>query len=297
MLAAGLQHWIDLGIISGLLLLNASVGFYQEFHAGNVVAEIKKKLALKATVVRNGASLEIDAAQVVPGDILRIEEGDILPADGRLVSASGEGPSIQVDQSAITGESMAVNKHTGDDCYASSAVKRGQALMICTATGDHTYVGSAAALASQAGGEAGHFTQVLNKIGGVLMALVILTLLVVWISGFYRSVGIKQLLEYTLAVTIVGVPVGLPAVVTTTMAVGASFLAKKQAIVQRLAAIESLAGVEILCSDKTGTLTKNKLSLDTPWTVPNVDPDDLMLTACLAAARKSKGMEAIDKVV
>lgn len=286
-----------MGIISGLLLLNACVGFYQEFHAGNVVAEMKKKLALKATVVRNSASLEIGAVDVVPGDIMCIEEGDILPADGRLISTSGESSSIQVDQSAITGESLAVNKRIGDVCCASSAVKRGQALMICTATGDHTFVGSAAALASQSGGDTGHFTQVLNKIGGVLMALVILTLLVVWISGFYRSTNIKQLLEYTLAVTIVGVPVGLPAVVTTTMAVGASFLAKKQAIVQKLAAIESLAGVEILCSDKTGTLTKNKLSLETPWTVSNIETNDLMLTACLAAARKSKGMEAIDKVI
>ncbi|GAB7350318.1 hypothetical protein MBLNU459_g0950t1 [Dothideomycetes sp. NU459] len=296
-LAAGLQHWIDLGIIGGLLLLNACVGFYQEFHAGNVVAEMKKKLALRAAVIRNGATMEIDALEVVPGDVLRLEEGDILPADGQLISIFDQGASLQIDQSAITGESLAVNKHSGDTCYASSAIKRGESLLIVTSTGDNTFVGRAAALASQAGGEAGHFTQVLNKIGGVLMAFVISTLLVVWISGFYRNTGVKQLLEYTLAVTIVGVPVGLPAVVTTTMAVGASFLARKQAIVQKLAAIESLAGVEILCSDKTGTLTKNKLSLDTPWTLPNVDVNKLMLTACVAASRKSKGMEAIDKVI
>ena len=135
----------------------------------------------------------------------------------------------------------------------------------------------------------------LNGIGTTLLILVIVTLLVVWVSSFYRSNGIVDILEFTLAITIVGVPVGLPAVVTTTMAVGAAYLAKKQAIVQKLSAIESLAGVEILCSDKTGTLTKNKLSLAEPFTVAGVEPDDLMLTACLAASRKKKGIDAIDK--
>lgn len=190
---------------------------------------------------------------------------------------------------------MAVDKHNGDVCFASTAVKRGSALVIITATGDHTFVGRAAAMVNAASAGSGHFTEVLNGIGTVLLVLVILTLLVVWISSFYRSNSTVTILEFTLAVTIIGVPVGLPAVVTTTMAVGAAYLAKKQAIVQRLSAIESLAGVEILCSDKTGTLTKNKLSLGEPYTVAGVGDDELMLTACLAASRKKKGMDAIDK--
>ena len=136
----------------------------------------------------------------------------------------------------------------------------------------------------------GHFTEV-NGIGTVLLFLVVLTLLVVWVASFYRS---NRIIEFALAITIIGVPVGLPAVVTTTMAVGAAYLTKKQAIVQKLSAIESLAGVEILCSDKTGTL-KNKLSLAEPYTVEGVEADDLMLTACLAASRKKKGLDAIDK--
>lgn len=190
---------------------------------------------------------------------------------------------------------MAVDKHNGDVCFASTAVKRGSALVIITATGDHTFVGRAAAMVNAASAGSGHFTEVLNGIGTVLLVLVILTLLVVWISSFYRSNSTVTILEFTLAITIIGVPVGLPAVVTTTMAVGAAYLAKKQAIVQRLSAIESLAGVEILCSDKTGTLTKNKLSLGEPYTVAGVGDDELMLTACLAASRKKKGMDAIDK--
>lgn len=291
-LAAGLEDWVDFGVILGLLLLNAVVGFVQEFQAGSIVEELKKTLALKAVVLRDGGLKEVEAHEVVPGDILQVEEGTIIPADGRFVT---EDAFVQVDQSAITGESLAVDKRFGDNCYASSAVKRGEAFVIITATGDSTFVGRAAALVNQASGGSGHFTEVLNGIGTILLVLVLLTNLVVWVACFYRSVPIVPILEFTLGITIIGVPVGLPAVVTTTMAVGAAYLAKKQAIVQKLSAIESLAGVEILCSDKTGTLTKNKLSLAEPYTVEGVDPDDLMLTACLAATRKKKGIDAIDK--
>lgn len=274
------------------MLLNACVGFFQEYQAGSIVDELKKTLALKATVLRDGALKEIEAHEVVPGDILQVDDGSIIPADGRIVT---EGAFLQVDQSALTGESLAVDKHHGDECFSSSAVKRGEAFIVVTATGDNTFVGRAAALVSASSGGTGHFTEVLNGIGTILLILVVATLLIVWVSSFYRSNKIVRILEFTLGITIVGVPVGLPAVVTTTMAVGAAYLAKKQAIVQKLSAIESLAGVEILCSDKTGTLTKNKLSLSEPFTVPGVEPDDLMLTACLAASRKKKGIDAIDK--
>ncbi|RPA84237.1 plasma-membrane proton-e [Ascobolus immersus RN42] len=292
LLAAGLRDWIDFGVICGLLLLNACVGFIQEYQAGSIVDELKKTLALKAVVLRDGRLFEIDAPQVVPGDILQLEEGTIIPADGRIVTQDA---FLQIDQSAITGESLAVDKHKGDSCYASSSVKRGEGFMVVTSTGDNTFVGRAAALVNKASAGSGHFTEVLNGIGAILLALVVATLLVVWVASFYRSNGIVQILRFTLAITIIGVPVGLPAVVTTTMAVGAAYLAKKQAIVQKLSAIESLAGVEILCSDKTGTLTKNKLSLAEPYTVEGVDAEDLMLTACLAASRKKKGLDAIDK--
>lgn len=174
-------------------------------------------------------------------------QGTIIPADGRIVT---EDAYLQVDQSALTGESLAVEKHKGDQCFASSAVKRGEAFIVITHTGDKTFVGRAAALVSAASSGTGHFTEVLNGIGTTLLILVIATLLIVWVSSFYRSNGIVLILEFTLAITIIGVPVGLPAVVTTTMAVGAAYLAKKKAIVQKLSAIESLAGVEILCSDK-----------------------------------------------
>lgn len=291
-LAAGLEDWIDFGVICALLLLNAFVGFVQEYQAGSIVDELKKTLANFAFVIRDGSLIEIAASEIVPGDILQLEDGTVIPADGRVVS---EDCHLQIDQSAITGESLAVEKRFGDATYSSSTVKTGEAFMIVTATADSTFTGRAAALVNKAGASGGHFTEVLNSIGTLLLVLVIVTLLPIWVACFYRTVRIVPILRYTLAILIVGVPVGLPAVVTTTMAVGAAYLAKKQAIVQRLSAIESLAGVEILCSDKTGTLTKNKLSLHEPYTVEGVEADDLMLTGCLAASRKKKGLDAIDK--
>ncbi|TID30614.1 hypothetical protein CANINC_000769 [Pichia inconspicua] len=291
-LACGLEDWVDFGVILGLLALNAFVGFIQEYQAGSIVDELKKTLANSATVLRDGHLVDVMASDVVPGDILKLEDGTVIPADGKLVSPDC---FLQVDQSAITGESLAVDKHCNDPTFSSSTVKRGEAFMIVTATGDNTFVGRAAALVNKASSGQGHFTEVLNGIGILLLIFVILTLLLIWVACFYRTDPIVRILRYSLAITIVGVPVGLPAVVTTTMAVGAAYLAKKQAIVQKLSAIESLAGVEILCSDKTGTLTKNKLSLHEPYTVAGVEPDDLMLTACLAASRKKKGLDAIDK--
>ena len=167
--------------------------------------------------------------------------------------------------------------------------------MIVTAIGDSTFVGRTAALV---GGTktVGNFTQVLNRIGAILLAIVVLTLLVVWISSLYRSTPIVPILEFTLAIAIIGVPVGLPAVVTTTMAVGASYIAKRGAIVQKLSAIESLAGVEVLCSDKTGTLTKNKLTCQDPFCIAAKDPADIVLASALATTR-TKRADPIDMAV
>ncbi|KAJ3038183.1 plasma membrane H+-ATPase [Rhizophlyctis rosea] len=292
-LAGGLQHWVDLGVILGLLLLNAVVGFLQEYQAGNIVAQLKSQLALSATVIRDGTVQEINGKDLVPGDIVKLEEGTIIPADGRVL---GERTFLQVDQSALTGESLAVEKRINDEVYSSSAVKRGSCLMMVIGTGDNTYVGRTARLASSTV-SVGKFTQVLNSIGVTLLFLVIFWILAIWISGFFRSIGIVNLLDYALIITVIGVPVGLPAVVTTTLAVGAAYLARKQAIVQRLSAIESLAGCEILCSDKTGTLTKNKLVLHEPFLMPGESADHLVLVCALASSRSKKALDAIDKTV
>lgn len=279
-LAGGLRDWVDFAVILVLLVLNAAVGFTQEYQAGSVVQELKKSLALESVVLRDGQEQSVEAINVVPGDILCLAPGSIVAADARIIDNTDY--FLLVDQSSITGESFAAEKRSGDELFASSLVKSGFARAVVWNTGNETCVAQTAALVNRAAGGTGHFTEVLTQIGTILLALVVLTLIIVWIAGFFKAATTVALLRYTLAITIVGVPVGLPAVITTTIAVGAAYLARKKAIVRKLAAIESLAGVEILCSDKTGTLTQNQLSLKRPVPCEGHSLDsDLMLTACL----------------
>ncbi|KAI9594293.1 plasma membrane ATPase [Syncephalis fuscata] len=291
-LAAGLQDWIELGLICALLMINAIVGFVQEFQAGSTIAELQKTLALHSMVVRNGEKKEIDSKLLVPGDIICVEEGDIVPADAKLVGK--DDTYLQVDQSVITGESLAARKHLGDAIYSSSAVKHGSALAVVTSTGDHTFVGNSAKLVRGASND-GNFQRIIKKIGYFLIELNVLALFIVLINVFYRGIDIVQYLRYVLVVTVSAVPIALPAVTTTTMAVGAQMLAKKQAIVSRLTAIEALAGVDVLCSDKTGTLTKNKLTVHDPYILPDSSLEEIMSTASLASVRKKKGADAMTR--
>lgn len=254
----------------------------------------------------------------------RIEESRRKAAAGEEAEDEDEGvdkgpPVIAADQSGITGESLAVDKHIGDILYYTTCVflpgtaqlamlistlysgcKRGKGFMLVTETAKSTFVGKTAALVS---GETrkGHFQIVMTQIGTTLLVFVVLFLVIVWIGGFYRGVAIalpddNNLLVYTLIFLIIGVPVGLPCVTTTTLAVGAAYLAKRQAIVQKLAAIEALAGVDILCSDKTGTLTANKLSIDEPFVSEGQDLNFMMAVAALASSHSVKSLDPIDKV-
>jgi H+-transporting ATPase len=331
-LAGGLREWIDFGVIIAILMLNAFVGWYQEKQAGDIVAQLKAGIALRTTVVRDGAEHEIEARDLVPGDVVVVEDGKTVPCDGRLLadyddkdmsSANAikekmeaskkhgpedddddgidKGPAIiACDQSAITGESLAVDKHIGDTVFYTTGCKRGKAYVLVTDIAKQTFVGRTAALVL--GGDVkGHFQIVMDSIGTTLLILVTVFVLMFWISGFYRNTGIAEpkdnnLLIYTLIFMVIGVPVGLPCVTTTTMAVGAAYLAKRQAIVQKLTAIESLAGVDVLCSDKTGTLTANKLSIHEPFTSEGVDVSYMMAVAALASSHNIKSLDPIDKV-
>ncbi|ODN73166.1 plasma-membrane proton-efflux P-type ATPase [Cryptococcus amylolentus CBS 6039] len=334
-LAAGLRDWIDFGVIIGILFLNAAVGWYQEKQAGDIVAQLKAGIAMKATVIRDGNEQEIEARELVPGDVLVLEEGQTIAADAKIIgdyedkdgskskqvldrlekSKQGhkdddesddddgpdKGPSlISVDQSAITGESLAVDKYIGDVANYTCGVKRGKAYGVVTVSAKGSFVGRTAALVSGSN-EKGHFQIVLGGIGTTLLVMVIAFIFAVWIGGFFRGTSIaspkdNNLLVYALVFFIIGVPVGLPVVTTTTLAVGAAYLARRKAIVQKLTAIESLAGVDILCSDKTGTLTANKLSLNEPYVAPDVDPNWFMTVAVLASSHNVLGLDPIDKV-
>ena len=332
-LAGGLRDWIDLGVICGILMLNAFVGWYQEKQAGDIVAQLKAGIALKCRVVRDGQEKEIEARDLVPGDIVIAEDGSTIPCGGKVLadyddkdlsqateirrrmeetknrgegededdSGIDKGPAIiDCDQSAITGDSLAVDKHIGDKVFYTTGCKRGRAYVLCEETAKNTFVGKTAALVT-GGDSTGHFQRVMSLIGTTLLVLVIFLVLSVWCAGFFRNVEIARpkdnnLLIYTLVFLIIGVPVGLPCVTTTTMAVGAAYLAKREAIVQKLTAIESLAGVDILCSDKTGTLTANKLSIHEPFVSEGVDVNFMMAVAALASSHNVKSLDPIDKV-
>lgn len=209
-------------------------------------------------------------------------------------------PLTAVDQSAITGESLAVEKYMGDIVYYTTGCKRGKAYAVVTATARQSFVGRTADLV-QGAKDQGHFKAVMNNIGTTLLVLVMFWILAAWIGGFFRNIGITEpgsqnLFHYALILMIIGVPVGLPVVTTTTLAVGAAYLAKQKAIVQKLTAIESLAGVDILCSDKTGTLTANQLSMRDPFVSEGQDVNWMMAVAALASSHNIKSLDPIDKV-
>ena len=209
---------------------------------------------------------------------------------------------VAIDQSAITGESLAVDKYMTDTIYYTTGCKRGKAYAVVTHGAQASFVGKTASLV-QGAKDQGHFKAIMNSIGTALLVLVVFFILASWIGGFYRHLQIAypedsslNLLHYALILLIIGVPVGLPVVTTTTLAVGAAYLAKEKAIVQKLTAIESLAGVDILCSDKTGTLTANRLSVREPFVLDGVDINWMMAVAALASSHNIKALDPIDKI-
>jgi len=289
-LSGVLRHWPDFFIILALLFANAIVGFWEERQAGNAIAALKARLAVKAKVKRDGKWINPDACELVPGDVIRLRLGDIVPADARLLS----GDPIQVDQSALTGESLPVTPKSGAAVYSGSIVRRGEIEALVYATGTHTYFGKTAELV-QGARTASHFQRAVLKIGNYLILLAAVLVAVIIGVAIYRGDPIFSTLQFALVLTVAAIPVAMPTVLSVTMAVGARLLAKKQAIVSRLAAIEELAGVDILCADKTGTLTQNKLTLGDPFTVNNIPPAQVVLHAALASRAEDK--DTIDLAV
>ncbi len=290
MLSAIVHHWEDFAIILALLLMNAGIGFWEEFQAGNAVAALKRTLALEARVERDGCWITVASTEIVPGDAIHVRVGDIVPADARLL----DGDPIEVDQSALTGESLPVVRQAGDVVYSGSIVKRGEIDALVYGTGANTYFGKTARLVESAR-TISHFQRAVLKIGNYLILIAVALVSLILIVALFRGDPFLTTLQFALILTIAAVPVAMPAVLSVTMAVGARNLAAKQAIVTRLSAMEEMAGIDVLCADKTGTLTQNALSLGEPFCLQGVSAAELIATAALAS--RAANADAIDNAI
>ena len=289
-LSALVRHWLDFFIILLLLCSNAVVGFWEEHQAGNAIEALKARLAILAKVKRDGKWQNPKASELVPGDVIRLRLGDIVPADARLL----EGDSIEVDQSALTGESLPVTAKAGSAVFSGSIIRQGETDAMVYATGTKTYFGKTAQMVQEANTES-HFQKAVLKIGDYLIVLAVALVALILIVALFRGDKVLTTLEFCLVLLVAAIPVAMPTVLSVTMAVGARLLAKKEAIVTRLSAIEELAGVDVLCSDKTGTLTQNKLTLGDPFSVDGIPGDKVILWAALASRAEDK--DTIDLAV
>jgi len=289
-LSAVARHWPAFGIILVLLLANATIGFWEEREAGNAIDALKAKLAVKARVKRDGKWINPEARDLVPGDIIRLRLGDIVPADARLL----EGDPVEVDQSALTGESLPAERKSGEAVFSGSIIRRGEIEALVYATGANTYFGKTAQLVQEAG-TISHFQKAVLKIGNYLIILAVALVAIIITVALIRGDAILTTLQFALVLTVAAIPVAMPTVLSVTMAVGARLLAKKKAIVSKLVAIEELAGVDVLCADKTGTLTQNILTLGDPFTINDVSPDQLILFGALAS--RAENNDTIDLAV
>jgi len=277
-LSGVVKHWPDFFIILVLLCTNAVVGFWEERAAGNAIAALKAKLATKSRVKRDGMWVTPPARELVPGDVIQLKQGDIVPADARLL----DGDPMSLDQSALTGESLPTTRKPGDAVFSGSIVRRGQSSALVYATGTNTYFGKTAQLVELAQ-TVSHFQKAVLKIGNYLIVLAVVMVSVITAISIYRGDEVLSMLQFALVLTVAAIPVAMPTVLSVTMAVGARRLSKKRAIVSRLVSIEELAGVDVLCADKTGTLTQNKLSLGDPFCVDGKPAAEVILDAALAS--------------
>lgn len=282
-LSAVVHHWEDFWIIFVLLLINAIVGFWQEHKAGNAIELLKQKLAPKARVLRDGKWIEVDAKELAPGDVVRVRLGVIIPADIKLF----DGDYLLTDESALTGESLPVEKHVSDVAYSGSIARQGEMNGLVVATGMNTFFGRTAKLVEEAHTRS-HFQKAVIKIGDYLIILALALVAVIFLVALYRHESLVETLQFALILTVAAIPAALPAVLSVTMAVGAMALAKKEAIVSKLVAIEEMAGMDILCSDKTGTITQNKIIVGDINPFELYKENDLLLFAMLASREEDQ---------
>ena len=293
------SDWPDFAVVTGLLLYNAGVGFWQDNKAANALAALKKGLAPRARALRDNQWVTVDAAELVPGDVVSVTAGQIVPADLILI----DGKYLSCDQASLTGESLPVAKKIGDEAYSGSIAKQGAMTGVVTATGSKTFFGRTAKLVGAAGAVS-HSQRAVTQVGDFLLLLAFVLAAILVGVQCYRALIVAdvwswdefgKIAQYVLVLLIASIPVALPAVMSVTMAIGAYTLSLQRAIVSRLSAIEELAGVDVLCSDKTGTLTMNQLTVEKQIPFGSFSTDDVLRDAALATQKSSD--DAIDVAV
>ena len=268
-LAAIIGDLTDGAVILVVVSINALLGFYQEFQAEKSLAALKNMLALQAEVRREGHNVQLPADQLVPGDIVILEPGDKIPADGRIISCH----TLEVDESALTGESVPVAKQhqalsqatmplaeRSNMLYMNNAVTRGRAEMVVTATGMDTEIGKLAGLLAEAKDGDTPLQIQLDSLGKRLALIAVAIIGILFITALWRGEPLIQTAFTAIALAVAAIPEGLPAVVTVTLALGMHRMARQRAIVKRLAAVETLGCTTVICTDKTGTLTVNQMT-------------------------------------
>lgn len=285
-----LGHYLEVVIVFALLTLNVVIGFLHTRGSQKALELLKSKLAVSTRVLRDGQWVIRDAKEIVLGDVIFLEIGDLVPADAKLLT----GDEISVDQSALTGESLPVSLHSSGIVYSGSMVKRGEAKAVVLNTGVNTNFGRTVELVKLAKPKS-HQEEIMLALVKYLMYASIVAVILVAIDAMLMHMGILSILAIALTFLLGAVPVALPAVLAVMLATGAIELAKKGVLVTRLNSIEDAASVEVLCLDKTGTITQNKLSVSDPISFSGFEKNNVALMASLASNEKSK--DVIDVAV
>ncbi|MBN9890401.1 cation-transporting P-type ATPase [Pelagibaca abyssi] len=267
---AALQHWIDTGVILAVVIVNAVIGYIQEGRAEQAMAAIRGMLAPHSAVLRDGKRVSVDAADLVPGDIVLVEAGDRVPADLRLIEARG----LKAEEAILTGESVPVDKGTrpvdadadlGDRTpmlFSGTLVAAGTGRGVVTATGGHTQIGRISGMLAEVETLTTPLVAQMDRFARWLTVFILMLAAVLLAYGYFVGhMAFSELFMAVVGLSVAAIPEGLPAVLTITLAVGVQAMARRNAIVRRLPAIETLGSVSVICSDKTGTLTRNEMTV------------------------------------
>jgi H+-transporting ATPase len=272
-----LGKYSDLYTVTVLLFVNSVIGFFQEERSSKAVEMLKKELQVNAKVLREGSWKTFPAREIVPGDVVRVRTGDFVPADVKLFE--GE---VEVDQSALTGESMSVEKRLGDILYSGSMIRRGEATGIVALTGTKTYFGRTVQLVSIARPRL-HMEDVISSVLRWLLIIVAVLLGIAVSFSVYMGINLVEILPLMLVLLLGAIPVALPAMFTVSMALGSTELVKRGVLVTKLSAVEDAASMDVLCVDKTGTITMNKLSIAEVIPLNGYDERDSVLYGAIAS--------------